>query len=210
MKDPATKITILVVDDHPIVRMGIVAMLSTSDRVTIAGEASSGEEAIELHGILNPEITLIDLRLPGISGVETIRRIRSRNQGSRFIVLTMYEGDEDIHQAISAGASGYLVKGMRSDTLLHAIQRVQSGGRFIPPPVLRTLQSRTPNAELTAREREVLSLLAQGMSNKQIAAKLHISEITVKCHVSVILMRLDATDRTHAVVIALQRGLVHL
>lgn len=210
MKDPTAKISVLVVDDHPIVRMGIVAMLSTSEQVTIAGEAASGEEAIELHRGLDPEITLIDLRLPGIGGVETIRRIRSVTPNSRFIVLTMYEGDEDIHQAISAGASGYLVKGMHSDTLLHAIQRVHSGGRFIPPPVLRTLQSRTPNAELTVRERQVLSLLAQGMSNKQIAARLHISEITVKCHVSVILMRLDATDRTHAVVIALQRGLVHL
>ena len=210
MRELAPKISILVVDDHPIVRMGIVAMLSTSEQVTIIGEASSGEEAVELHKVLNPEITLIDLRLPGIGGVETIRRIRKVNQNSRFIVLTMYEGDEDIHQAISAGAGGYLVKGMRTDTLLHAIQRVHSGGRFIPPPVLRTLQSRTPNADLTAREREVLSLLARGMSNKQIAATLHISEITVKCHVSVILMRLDATDRTHAVVIALQRGLVHL
>lgn len=210
MKNSAAKISLLVVDDHPIVRMGIVAMLSTSDQVDIVGEAAGGEEAIAQHRSLEPEITLMDLRLPDIGGVEAIQRIRSVSPRSRFIVLTMYEGDEDIHQALSAGASGYLVKGMKSDTLLHAIQRVHAGGRFIPPPVLRTLQSRTPNAELTSRERQVLALLAQGMSNRQIAGKLQISEITVKCHVSVILMRLEATDRTHAVVLALQRGLVHI
>lgn len=122
----------------------------------------------------------------------------------------MYEGDEDIHQALQAGAHGYLIKGMQSDVLLHALRRVHAGGRFIPPPVLRTLQARTPNANLTMRERQVLGVLVAGMSNKQIASELKIAEITVKCHVSVILMRLEATDRTHAVVIALQRGLAHL
>jgi len=204
------KISVLVVDDHPLVRMGIAAMLATSDQVDIVGQASSGEEAISLYRGLHPEITLMDLQLPGMNGVEAIKRIRAIDERSRFIVLTMYEGDEDIHQALKAGAAGYLVKGMQSDTLLHALRRVHSGGRFIPPPVLQTLQSRTPNAELTVRERQVLALLVAGMSNRQIASELKISEVTVKCHVSVILMRLEATDRTHAVVIALQRGLAHI
>jgi len=190
--------------------MGIAAMLATSDQVDIVGQASSGEEAISLYRGLHPEITLMDLQLPGMNGVEAIKRIRAIDERSRFIVLTMYEGDEDIHQALKAGAAGYLVKGMQSDTLLHALRRVHSGGRFIPPPVLQTLQSRTPNAELTVRERQVLALLVAGMSNRQIASELKISEVTVKCHVSVILMRLEATDRTHAVVIALQRGLAHI
>jgi DNA-binding NarL/FixJ family response regulator len=125
-------------------------------------------------------------------------------------VLTTYEGDEDIHQAIQAGARGYLVKGMPSDMLATAIRRVHAGGRFLPPPVLRALQSRTPNAELTMREREVLALLAKGMTNREIATRLAISEVTVKCHVGVILMRLNVTDRTQAVLEALKRGMAHL
>src|SRR5664280_2724780 len=158
----------------------------------------------------SPDVTLMDLRLPGISGVETIRRIRRASPEARFIVLTTYEGDEDIHQAMEAGASGYLVKGLPQQVLVNAVGRVHAGGRYLPSPQSQTLASRTPDSSLSAREREVLALLAKGKSNKEVAAELGITEATVKCHVSVILMRLNASDRTQAVVTGLQRGLIHL
>ncbi|HEX4029741.1 MAG TPA: response regulator transcription factor [Terracidiphilus sp.] len=204
------RISIMVVDDHAFIRMGIVALIGTCEDMVAVAQASNGQEAVEQHAIHDPDIVLIDLRLPDITGVEVIRRIRWRAPESNFIVLTTYEGDEDIHQAIQAGARGYLVKGMPSDMLATAIRRVHAGGRFLPPPVLRALQSRTPNAELTMREREVLALLAKGMTNREIATRLAISEVTVKCHVGVILMRLNVTDRTQAVLEALKRGMAHL
>jgi DNA-binding NarL/FixJ family response regulator len=201
---------IMVVDDHPLYRMGITALISTrADMLTIA-EADTGEEAVEKFFIHQPDVVLMDLRLPGIGGVDAIRAIRKSAPASRFIVLTTYEGDEDIHQALEAGASGYLVKGMPSDFLIDAIRKVCAGGSFVPPPVAEALKARRPESALSSREREVLALLVAGNSNKAIANKLFISEATVKCHVSVILMRLKAEDRTQAVLVALQRGLEHL
>jgi DNA-binding NarL/FixJ family response regulator len=174
------------------------------------GQAGTGEEAIQQHAALKPDVTLMDLRLPGISGVETIRRIRQRAPDARIIVLTTYEGDEDIHQAMEAGASGYLVKGLPQEMLVSAVRRVHAGGRYLPPPMSQALAARTPDSNLSTRERQVLALVAKGNSNKEIAVQLGITEATVKCHVSVILMRLSASDRTQAVVTALQRGLIHL
>src|SRR5208337_2184728 len=147
---------------------------------------------------------------PGISGVETIRRIRCQSPKARFIVLTTYDGDEDIFQAMEAGAAGYLVKGMPQEMLVNAVKRVHAGGRFLPPPMSKALASRMPDSSLSHRELEVLGLVAKGKSNREIASSLGITEATVKCHVSVILMRLNASDRTQAVVTALQRGLIHL
>jgi DNA-binding NarL/FixJ family response regulator len=203
-------IRILIVDDHPIMRVGIAALINSSKEMECVGQAGTGEEAIEHYAALRPDITLMDLRLPGIGGVETIRRIRASNPKARFIILTTYEGDEDIHQAMEAGASGYLVKGLPQEMLVNAVRRVHAGGRYLPPPMSQALAARTPDSNLSAREREVLALVAKGNSNKEIAAALGITEATVKCHVSVILMRLNASDRTQAVVTALQRGLVHL
>jgi len=203
-------IRILIVDDHPIMRIGIATLVGSSPEMVCVAQAGNGEEAIELHRQHKPDITLMDLRLPGISGVETIRRIRAESPKARFIVLTTYEGDEDIHQAMEAGASGYLVKGLPQEMLVNAVRRVHAGGRFLPSPVSQALADRTPDANLSARERQVLELLAKGKTNKEIATDLGISEATVKCHVAVILMRLNVTDRTKAVVTALQRGLVHL
>lgn len=203
-------IRILIVDDHPIMRMGIAALISSSKEMECIGQAGSGEEAIELHATLMPDITLMDLRLPGIGGAETIRLIRQKSPEARFIVLTTYEGDEDIHQAMEAGASGYLVKGLPQEMLVNAVRRVHAGGRYLPPSMSQALAARTPDSKLSGRERQVLGLLAKGKSNKEIASELGITEATVKCHVSVILMRLNASDRTQAVVTALQRGLVHL
>jgi len=210
MENTASRISILIVDDHAFIRMGIAALIGTCEDMIVVAQASTGEEAIEHFQAHKPDITLIDLRLPGISGVEVIQKIRWSHANSRFIVLTTYEGDEDIHQAIQAGACGYLVKGMPSEMLATAIRRVYRGGRFLPPPVLRALNSRTPSAELTTREREVLALLVKGKSNREIADQLGISEVTVKCHVGVILTRLNVTDRTQAVLEALKRGMAHI
>jgi len=206
----AAKVRLMLIEDHPIMRIGIAALVSTYSNLEVVAQAGSGEEALLLHQQVDPDVTLVDLRLPGISGVETIRSIRAQKPAARFIVLTTYEGDEDIHQALQAGASGYIIKGMPHQTLVDAILKVHAGGRFLPPSVKRLLASRTPSAELTSRERDVLLRIAQGKSNKEIAAELGLAEITVKCRVSVILTRLNVSDRTQAVVTALQRGLLHL
>jgi len=204
------KIKVLVVDDHPIMRFGIAAIIQATPDMTTVAQAGSGEEAVELYEKHLPDITLVDLRLPGISGVEVIRTVMARHHEARFVVLTTYEGDEDIHQALEAGARSYIIKGMPHNALVSALRRVHAGGRFLPTPVSRALSSRMPDSELSAREREVLNLIVRGKSNKEIATELGITESTVKCHVSVILMRLNVSDRTQAVVIALQRGLIHL
>ncbi|MEO6923588.1 MAG: response regulator transcription factor [Bryocella sp.] len=201
---------ILIVDDHPIVRVGLAAVVEAFGNMKVAAQAANGEQAIEFHARHQPDVTLMDLRMPGLSGVETIRAIRLTSPEARFVVLTTYEGDEDIHQALQAGARGYLIKGMPPHLLAAAIERVHAGGTYLPPSVKQALVSRTPNADLSAKEREVLSRIAQGKSNKEIASELHLAEITVKCRVSVILERLDAADRTDAVMIALRRGMLHL
>jgi DNA-binding NarL/FixJ family response regulator len=204
------KIKIMVVDDHPLMRVGITAIINARTDMSVVAQAGTGEEAVALFQRHKPEITLMDLRLPGMSGVEAIAAIRSKSSNARFIVVTTYDGDEDIHRALEAGAQGYIIKGMPYQTLVDALQRVHSGGRFLPPPVARALASRLPHSDLSSRELEVLHLLVGGNSNKDIANVLGITEATVKCHVSTILVRLDVEDRTQAVVAALQRGLVHL
>jgi DNA-binding NarL/FixJ family response regulator len=204
------KIKILICDDHPIMRFGIAAIIQSQANMTVAGQAGTAEEAIRLFWEHRPDITLMDLRLPDKSGVDVIRSVRRSAPQARFIVLTTYEGDEDIHQALEAGAMGYLIKGMPHEVLMEALRKVHAGRNFLPPPVARALASRMPDGELSTREREVLSLLVRGKSNREIADQLSIKEATVKSHVSVILMRLNVTDRTQAVVAALQRGLAHL
>jgi DNA-binding NarL/FixJ family response regulator len=208
--DADRRIKVLVVDDHPLMRVGIAAIINGRTGMVTVAQAGTGEEALNLYERHLPDITLMDLRLPRMSGVETIRAIRRAHPQARFVVLTTYEGDEDIHQALEAGAQGYIIKGMPYDSLVAALERVHAGGRFLPMPVKRALASRTPDSDLSHREREVLQLLATGNSNKKIGELLGITEATVKSHVSTILMRLNAEDRTQAVVSALQRGLVHL
>ena len=210
MAENVKTIEVLVVDDHPIVRVGIVAIINARSDMRAVAQCGSGEEAIDLFEQHRPDIVLMDLRLSKMSGVDAIRAIRMRHPKACFVVLTTYEGDEDIYQAIEAGARAYVIKGMPHEALVDALRRVHAGGRFLPPTVTRALASRTPDSDLSAREREVLSLLARGETNKEIAQHLGITEATVKCHVSVILMRLQVSDRTQAVVTALQRGLVHL
>jgi DNA-binding NarL/FixJ family response regulator len=206
----AEKIKVMVVDDHPLMRVGVASIVNARSDMTVVAQAGTGEEAVTLFFKHKPDVTLMDLRLPGMSGVDSIRSIRETHPRARFVVLTTYEGDADIHRALEAGAQGYVIKGMPYQTLVEALQRVHTGGRFLPPPVARALASRMPDSELSAREQEVLSLLASGKSNKDIASTLGISESTVKCHVSAILLRLNVSDRTEAVVTALHRGLIHL
>jgi DNA-binding NarL/FixJ family response regulator len=204
------KFGVLVVDDHPIMRLGIVAIINAQNDMTVCAQAGSGEEAVREFRNHRPQVTLMDLRLPGMSGLDALRVIRREDPSARCVVLTTYEGDEDIHQALKAGAAGYLIKAMSNDTLVDALRKVHAGNRFLPAPVAESLALRTPNSDLSPREREVLSHLVHGKSNKEIAALLRITEATVKCHVSVILERLGASDRTQAVIAALQRGLEHL
>ena len=204
------KIKVMVVDDHPLMRVGVAAIINARPNMTVVAQTGTGEEAVSLFQQHKPDITLMDLRLPKMSGVDAILAIRARYPESKFVVLTTYEGDEDIHRAFDAGARGYVIKGMPYQTLIDALLRVHSGGRFLPPPVARALESRMPDSALSPREQEVLQLLVNGKSNKEIASDLGITNATVKCHVSTILMRLNVSDRTQAVVAALQRGLVHL
>lgn len=204
------KIKVMVVDDHPLMRVGVASIINARSEMVVVAQTGTGEEALVLFAQHQPDITLMDLRLPGISGVDAILAIRARFPEARFVVLTTYEGDEDIHRALEAGAKGYIIKGMPYQTLIEALLRVHAGGRFLPVPVARALQARRPDSDLSSREREVLRHLVAGMTNKEIANLLGISEATVKCHVSTILMRLNVSDRTQAVVTALQRGLVHL
>ena len=207
-KTPA-KIKVLVVDDHPVVRVGITTIIDTQPDMSVVAETGNGKEAVALFREHVPDLTVMDLRLEKMNGVSCIRLIRREFPEARFVVLTTYRGDEDIHQAMEAGASGYLIKGMPRQVLLDALRRVNAGERFLPAPVSNLLASRKPEMELSSRERQVLSLLAVGKCNKDIASALGIAEITVKCHLSMIFLRLKVTDRTQAVITAVQRGLVH-
>jgi len=205
-----SKSSILIVDDHPIMRFGIAAIVNAQNDMEVVGQAGTRAEAVRLFRERRPDAVLIDLRLPDGSGVDAIRSIRELAPTARIVVLTTYEGDEDIHQALSAGATGYLIKGMSNDSLIQALRRVLAGQRFLPPIVTEALSSRVPGTHLSPREQQVLQLMFAGKSNREIAEALEIKEVTVKSHVSVILMRLDVSDRTQAVVEGLKRGLIHL
>lgn len=200
-------IRVLVADDHPVVCMGLGAMIAMQPDMALVGQATDGLEAIQLFKKHNPDVTLIDLRMPNCGGVEAIRTVRQICPNAGFIVLTTYQGDEDIHRALTAGAKGYLLKGMPYGELLRAIRNVYAGKRYLPPAIAESLANRSPD-QLSARELEILRLMSRGFSNKQIGAELGITEGTVKWHVNIILSRLHVTDRTQAVVAAIQRGIV--
>jgi len=203
-------IRILVVDDHAIVRKGLVALLNTVEGLSVVGEASDGEQAILAHRNYKPDITLMDLRLPKIGGADAIARIRQENPAARIIVLTTFDGDEDIFRALQAGAKGYLLKGMDAAELTDAIRAVYAGKSKIPSVVAEKLAGRMGGPALTTRELEVLKRIVAGRSNKEIAGDLHISEATVKTHINSILGKLGVSDRTQAATTALQRGIVYL
>lgn len=203
-------ITVLSVDDHELIRKGLAAILSTEPEMKLVGEASTAADAIRLFDQHQPDIVLMDLRLPDLSGIETTRQIRQAHPEAKIIALTSYDGDQDIYRALEAGVRGYLLKDMVHTDVIRAIRVVYSGKRFIPAEVTQSLSGFFPELALTPREVEVLSLVAQGLGNKEVGEALGTAAGTVKAHVQSILSKLGAKDRTHAVTIAIRRGIVHL
>src|SRR5215471_11757511 len=204
------KIRVMVIDDQAVVRQGFVSLISTLPDMEIVATGSNGREAVDLFREHQPDITLIDLRMPVMSGVEAIAEIRREFPGARIIVLTTYDGDEDIYRSVQAGAQGYLLKDMFFEELENAIRKVNAGARRIPTLVAERLAERMISSDLTSRELQVLEEIVRGKSNKEIASTLQISEATVKSHINNILGKLGVTDRTQAATTALQRGIIHL
>ncbi|HEY6508363.1 MAG TPA: response regulator transcription factor [Vicinamibacterales bacterium] len=205
------RIRVLCVDDHRLVREGIALIISGTRDMEVVGAATTGEEAIAQFRRHRPDVTLMDLRLAGaVSGVDAIKAIHAEAPDARIIVLTMYSGDEDIHRALVAGATAYLLKDTLSDDLLRVIREVHAGGRPVSPDVKALLDARSGQRNLTRREIEVLELVAKGKRNKEIAVLLGMSLETVPVHLKHIFAKLDVTDRTAAVGVALRRGIVHI
>ena len=202
------KIRILVVDDHHVVRQGLVALINSVEDMEVIAEAPDGRKGVDLHREHRPDVTIMDLRLPVLGGVEAIQEIRRASPQARVIVLTTFDGDENIYRALQAGARGYLLKDMFGDELMEAIRAVHAGKTRIPPVVAQRLAERMNGSELTTRELDVLRLIADGIGNVEIAERLHIGLGTVKGHVRDILEKLSAADRTQAAVNALRRGLL--
>jgi two-component system, NarL family, response regulator len=210
MSSSAEQLRILVVDDHPVVRHGLVALIDHQPDMCVVAEAATGRAAVEQFQLLRPDVVLMDLRMPELDGVEAIIQIRAAAPQARVIVLTTYDSDEDIYRGLRAGAMGYLLKDAPAGELLGAIRAVAAGQKRIPLEVAAKLAERMNSPELTARELEVLRLLVTGQTNKEIGATLSIAEGTVRAHLNSIFQKLDAQDRTHAVTIAIRRGLAHL
>jgi DNA-binding NarL/FixJ family response regulator len=210
MESDTAQIRVLCVDDHPVVRKGIAALLASEPDTVLVGEAANGKEAVDLFRKLRPDVTLMDLRMPQLDGIGATRQIRAEFPDARIIALTSYDGDQDIYQALEAGVRGYLLKEAVHAEMIRAIHTVNSGKRLVPPEVAEKLSEYFPQIALTPREVEVLSFVAQGLANKDIAERLGTASGTVKMHVQKILEKLGAADRTHAVTIAIRRGILHL
>jgi two-component system NarL family response regulator len=205
-----SKIRLLIADDHLVVREGLVAILNRQSDMAVIGEAAGGREAFEQCRGLRPDITLMDLRMPEMSGVEAIEAIRREDEKALIIILTTYDSDEDVYRGIRAGANAYLLKDTHREELLNCIRAVYAGKTVVSPEVASKLASRLREEELTPRELEILTLVGRGLSNKLIARALDITEGTVKTHVKNLLEKLDATSRTEAVAVASRRGLIKL
>lgn len=210
MQQSQSQITILSVDDHELVRKGVAAVLGTEPDMRLIGEAGTGAQGIQMHAQFRPNVTLMDLRLPDMPGVEAARAIRAECPDARIIALTSYDGDQDIYRSLEAGVRGYLLKDMLHTEIIRAIRIVHAGKRFIPTEVTDSLTGYFPEVALTPREVEVLGLVARGLGNKEVGGMLGTAPGTVKAHVQSILSKLGAKDRTHAVTIALRRGIIHL
>ncbi len=206
----AETLRIMLVDDHYLVRVGLASIIALEAEMSVCAEASTGEQAIALYRKERPDVTLMDLRLPGISGAEATQAIRAEFPDARIIVLSTYRGDEEIFGALQAGAMAYLLKSIQREELIEAIRKAAAGQPHIPPEIAARLAERLHRSQLSNRELEVLRLLVTGRRNKEIAAALEITEGTVKIHVSSILTKLAVSDRTEAVAAALQRGIVQL
>ena len=205
-----TRLRVLVADDHPPMRMGLVALIKSQPGMDVIAEASDGERAIELYDELRPDVVLMDLRMPGMGGVEAILAIRNKHPDARVIVLSTYDADEDIYRAIQSGAKSYLLKDMSTEEIASTIRGVCAGHSFLPDQVAERLTASSHRQHLTERERDVLEALIKGRSNKEIASSLSISEDTVKSHLKTLFAKLRVRDRTGAAVEAIRHGIVHL
>ena len=202
------KIRVLTVDDHPLLRSGIAAALQRAEDILLVGEATNGQEAIESFRIHRPDVTLMDLQMPVMNGIDAILAIRLEFPTARFAVLTTYHGDVQAVRALKAGATGYLLKSMLREELIDTIRTIHAGQRRIPSEIAAEIAEHVVDDSLTDREVEILRRVAAGTSNKMIAWQLALSEATVKCHIKSILSKLGANDRTHAVTIAMKRGFI--
>jgi two-component system NarL family response regulator len=200
----------MIIDDHPVVRVGLASMLNTQPGIDVVGSASSGVEALALLEKLTPDVILIDLRMPGMSGVEVMRAINLRPNPPRMIVLTSFDLDEDIYQCVGAGAYGYVLKDAPQDRLLEAIRVVYGNKRYFPAEIAGRLTERMAKARLTPREHQVLQLVAKGLTNKEIGRAFGISDNTARNHVNSIIEKLEVSDRTEAATMAIRQGLVSL
>jgi DNA-binding NarL/FixJ family response regulator len=203
-------IRILIADDHTVVRDGLVAIVGQQNDMEVVAETGDGRQAVELWKKHRPDVTLMDLRMPALDGVNAIYEIRAADPNARIIVLTTFDGDEDIYRGMRAGAKSYLLKDVRREELFQCIREVHDGRTFIPPAVAAKLAERLPGEELSPRELEVLRLLAEGKPNKLIGAALSITEVTVKSHVQSVFRKLNVLSRTEAIAVANRRGLLHL
>ncbi len=203
-------IKILVVDDHAMVRLGLCEGLQTQDDFQLAGSVASGREALEFYAENTVDVVISDFRMPGMTGAQLTTELKNHDPTARILVLSVYSGEEDIFRAASAGATGYLSKAAGMEPIYEAVRALASGETYFPTEIKKKLASRTSRAELTPREKEVLGLLARGMSNKEIMSTLTLSQATVKLHVSNVLSKLEVDDRTQAVLAAVKRGIVHL
>ena len=210
IKQKSSPIRILIADDHYIVRIGLIAMVNLEPDMEVVAEATDGNQATAMFKKWNPDLTLLDVRMPVKNGIEAAIEIRQQNHEARILMLTALDGDEDIHRAMEAGAAGYVLKDSTEDKLLPAIRAVAAGKRWIPEEVAKRLESRQLFEELTPRELLILNEVVKGLANKQIADVLSISENTVKWHLKNILAKLCVSDRAEAVAVAIQRGIIHL
>jgi two-component system NarL family response regulator len=210
LKQAGSDISILIADDHEVVREGLVAMINRQPGMRVVGQAGNGAEAVELWNTHRPDITLVDLRMPELDGVGVIAGVRAINPKARVIILTTFDGDEDIYRGMRAGARAYLLKDAPRDELLGCIRAVHAGETFVPPLVAAKLAAQVSSERLTIREREILQLMGEGASNKAIARRLGISEGTVKTHVKSVLQKLEVASRTEAVALAARRSLIQL
>ena len=203
-------IRILIADDHPVVQAGLTSMLNSNDGIEVVGSASSGTEALKILEQKRPDILLLDLRMPGMNGIETLTAMQKMKTTARAIVLTSFETDENIYRAVRAGAQGYLLKDAPQEQMLEAIISVHAGKRFIPKEIAARLADRMLRSNLTARELEILGMLAKGLTNKQIGYALSISENTVRNHLKCVMSKLEVSDRTEAVAVAIQQGIIQV
>jgi two-component system, NarL family, response regulator len=209
MTEP-TSIGVLIVDDHPLFRDGVAMLVKKQNDMHVVGEAGNGAEAIDLCQKVRPDVVLMDLQMPHMGGIEAVRAIRSAQPGIKFIMLTTYKGDVQATKAFEAGVSGYLLKDMVRKDLIGIIREVHQGRFVVPPEIAQALASHLTDQALTLREIEVLKFVALGQSNKRVARSLGISEDTIKSHMKSVLTKLGANDRTHAVTLALKRGIIEL